>query len=171
MFQTDPISRKDIREIAYRFRKAYRCNDCLVFPLIEVLDALSEQHWLDYQIIEDDDALLDDNTLALYDLNSNMIYIKSSVYQEALDGIGRSRFTITHELAHFIFFNVLGFSVQEVEEIEKPYMDPEWQANTLAAELLAPYHETKHMSVTELMENCCISEEAAIVITQKRKQR
>lgn len=42
-------------------------------------------------------------------------------------------------------------------------MNPEWQANTFAAELMAPFSLIKDMSIEEIMEKCGISRQAATI--------
>ena len=46
-------------------------------------------------------------------------------------------------------------------------MDPEWQANTFAAELMAPYKLIRGLSVEEIMEKCGMSFTAASIQYKK----
>lgn len=163
-----PISREKIKKLALDFRKQFDVNS-LVFPIIEIIDSLHCQELLSFMIISDDDKLLSNDELALYDLNSNVMYIKESVYLEALNGIGRSRFTLTHELSHYLLLYVMKFEVNDTIDEVKPYEDPEWQANYLAGELLAPYDMTKDFTVNDYIEKCLVSEECAIVLWDKRR--
>jgi hypothetical protein len=41
------------------------------------------------------------------------------------------------------------------------YRDPEWQANTFAGELMAPYELVKDMSAEEIAVKCKMSRQAA----------
>ena len=43
------------------------------------------------------------------------------------------------------------------------YRNPEWQANTFAAELMAPRHLIKNLTVEEIMEKCGMSRQAATI--------
>jgi Zn-dependent peptidase ImmA (M78 family) len=100
-----------------------------------------------------------------------MIYIKESVYHEAASNIGRSRFTLAHELSHFILLTVKEFEIKKTDTKPVCYKDPEWQANTLASELLVPYYETQNMTVEEITTSCNVSEECAIVVYRKRQKK
>mgnify|MGYP000952505712 FL=1 len=46
-------------------------------------------------------------------------------------------------------------------------MDPEWQANAFAGELMAPYDLVKNMSVEEISEKCGMSMTAASIQYRK----
>ena len=106
----------------------------------------------------------------MYSVLDNTIYVKEYVYIECANNVGRSRFTLTHELAHFILFKLLGFAINNTDINPKTYEQPEWQADTLAAELLVPYDDTKNYTVEEIMTECNVSEECAIVVYRKRKK-
>lgn len=68
-----------------------------------------------------------------------------------------------------ILLTVIGFEVEFIEEpLTASYFNPEWQANALAAELLCPYEDTKDFTLQQLMDECYISEECAIITLKMR---
>ena len=152
----NPTSKQKLRDLAKKIREHYGI-DTTSFPIYDVLERNYDDGNLIYEVVEENDARLGKDELALYMPNLTKILIKESVYTELVNNIGRSRFTLTHEYAHYVLLTVLGFSVELVEEKPEAYCNPEWQANTLAAELLCPYEETKDFSLNELMEKCSIS--------------
>lgn len=170
MIRCTPISKNKLKSIAVEFRKRFHV-ECLAFPVLDIIEDLHCTGLLNLQIVEDADLKLTKDQLALYELKTNTMYVKLSVYNEALNNIGRSRFTLAHELSHYLLLYVLKFDVEETEVDVKPYEDPEWQANYLAGELLAPSQETVDFSVDNYMEKCLLSEECAIVLKKKREKK
>ncbi|MCL1914983.1 MAG: ImmA/IrrE family metallo-endopeptidase [Eubacteriaceae bacterium] len=65
----------------------------------------------------------------------NLIRVREDVYHNAIKGDGRARFTLAHELGHLLMHSNGVIALARNESIHK-YMDPEWQANTFAGELL-----------------------------------
>ncbi len=72
------------------------------------------------------------------DLNKKTIYIREDVYYRACDGNARDLFTIAHELGHLFLHSNQNVELARAEMNIKAYENPEWQANTFAAELLMP---------------------------------
>ena len=137
MIKTNPLSVKDIRNIASSIREQYGIAKDQAFPILEILKQLFYDNFLSIQLLADDDSYLDKNTPAVYNANDNFIYLKESVIQEVESGNYRSNFTLAHEFFHYLQHQVLGFTFEEVED-RKTYEDPEWQANCFAGELLLP---------------------------------
>lgn len=165
--KSSPTSIKKLRQIANEIRQEFNVTD-IYFPIVDILDKLCLEDKLLYLILEDENPLFNEGELARYSVNENTIFIKDSVYEEAVDNIGRSRFTLTHELAHYYLLKVYGFEIIETDEDFEAYENPEWQANTLAAELLIPYDLTKDFTFEELMDKCVVSDECALVELKKR---
>lgn len=168
--RADGISRAELREIAFQFRKKFQCDNILIFPILDIIDQLVDLDLLSFQIVEDNNEIFQKNEIARYSLGDNTIYVTESVYIECINGVGRSRYTITHELAHYILNKLVGLTVIQEEDKPKSYEDPEWQADTLCAELLVPFEMTEGFTVMELIEKCNISEECAIVTYNKRNK-
>lgn len=162
-----PTSKHKLRELAKKIREHYDIKD-ICFPIYEILEKNFDDGTLIYEVVEELDSRLGIDELALYIPNQQKMLIKESVYIELLNGIGRSRFTLAHEFAHYILLTLLGYTVELVDDKPEAYENPEWQANTLAAELLCPYEETKDYNLEQLMNKCNISEECAIIVMKVR---
>ena len=167
---TSPTSAKQLRKYASSIRKLLNCGDQLTFLILDILDYLMDEGAIIFQILDDNDEYFAIDELAKFDYNENTIYAKETVYREALAGIGRSRFTLTHELAHFILFRILNFEVYTMDSAPLAFQDPEWQANTLAREILIPYELTKDFSLQEVIDKCLVSEECALVNYDRKRQ-
>ena len=160
--ETNPTSRKDLIEKAKLIRQVYNVTGNF-FPILDILNDLSLKNKLDYIVVEDDSELFVKDELAHYDFNDNLIYVKTSVWAEAEKNIGRSRFTLTHEFAHYLLLNVFGFGYKLVDVKPQAFKDPDWQADYLAAALLMDFDLTQGFTVEQLITECGVSEEAALV--------
>ena len=89
------------------------------------------------------------------------MYIREDVYDQLHQGNGRARFTIAHEIGHFILHD--GVALARFNDGKhKAYEDSEWQANFFAAELLAPCIACKEInSIERLVNSFGISYECA----------
>ncbi len=164
---TNGISKIKLNEYALQIRKLFNYENIHILPVLEMLDIMSSNDLFgnfDYQILEDDNILFAENQLALYDYKNNIIYIKESVYNEASNSIGRARFTICHEIAHWFLFNIYNLYPKD-EMLEKPpsYLDIEWQANFLAGELLVPTYLSSNMTAIDIEQIFNVSPECATV--------
>ncbi len=168
-YKCTPVSKKKLKDLAIKFRNDFGVMG-YVFPVLEIIDNLHCQGLINLLIVDNKCELLKDDEIALYELSSNTMYIKYSVYEEASNDVGRSRFTLAHELSHYLLLYVLKFGVAETNTEIKAYENPEWQANYLAGELLAPEDMTLGFSVKDYIEKCLLSEECAIVLWDKRRK-
>ena len=168
-YKCQPTSRKKLKSLAIEFRNKFSVNQ-LVFPVFEIIDNLYNDGLINLLILDDTDSKLKKDELALYELSSNTMYLKLSVYEEAVNNVGRSRFTLTHGLLHYLLLYVLKFNLIETTDEIKTYEDSEWQANYLAGELLAPEKLTKDFTVDDYMNKCLLSEECSIVLWDKRRK-
>lgn len=102
-------------------------------------------------------------------LGQNIIRIREDVYNRACEGYGRDRLTIAHELGHILLHQKEDIVLTRSEGTIPPYMDPEWQANAFAGELLAPFQYIKHMDILDISTQYGVSIEAASVQKNRRK--
>ena len=160
--ETNPTSRKDLIEKAKLIRQVYNVTGNF-FPILDILNDLSLKNKLDYIVVEDDSELFVKDELAHYDFADNLIYVKESVWLEAENNIGRSRFTLTHEFAHYLLLQVFDFGYRVVDVEPPKFKDPDWQADYLAAALMMDFEKTKDFTVEELEKECGVSQEAALV--------
>ena len=97
--------------------------------------------------------------------SKNLIRIREDVYLNAINGSGRDRLTIAHEIGHLLLHDDDNIALCRLEPNEKlkAYEDPEWQANAFGGELLAPSYLIKGLTNAKVQEKCGVSEDAANV--------
>lgn len=158
----EPKSRGEIRELAYLFRKELGLLDVLYFPIVELLDLMREVFSeFTYEIVPDEEFPKDIH--ADTDITRHHVRIKESVYDGAVEGVGRDRMTIAHELGHYLMLCICGFRLTRNfgnEEVPA-YKSPEWQAKCFGGELMVAEHLTRDLSAKEIEEKCGVSEDAA----------
>ncbi len=155
------LSRKKIRKLAGVIREISGYSDKTYFPIVQFIELVlgdPENPDFNYEIVEPNEMIdMYGNT----NTGINVMRIRRDVYERAIKGNPRDRFTLCHELGHYILHQPDNMSYARGEVPR--YQDPEWQANTFAAELMAPYDLVKDFSVDELMEKCGMSHQAATI--------
>lgn len=155
-----PRSRADIRKMANKLRELVGFNDELYFPIVEFVEWIlaNPDNGIDFEILDPDEMM---DTYGTTNTGANKMRIRSDVYDGACEGNARDRFTFCHEVGHYFLHQpeAISFARGAIPR----YQDPEWQANTFAGELMAPYSLVKGMSVTEIAEKCGMSMQAASI--------
>lgn len=125
-----PLSTATIAAEAKICRDSFRLTkpEVDICRLIEALDMVGV---LNLEIVEDDE--LKGEEARTYP-NKNRIVLTNSVYDGALSGDGRARFTIAHELGHLNMHK--GIEPAFSRGDHQVYEDSEWQADTFASEFL-----------------------------------
>lgn len=97
--------------------------------------------------------------------SKNLIRIREDVYMNAVEGNGRDRLTIAHEIGHLLLHDDDSIALCRLEPNEKlkPYEDPEWQADAFGGELLASSYLIRGLTSAEVQVKCGVSEAAANV--------
>ena len=106
--------------------------------------------------------------------DERIICIRGDVYQRAVNGHGRDRLTIAHEVGHLFLHNsrVVSFCQLSDDQTVPAYEDPEWQANCFAGELLASSYLIKDMKIKDIADKCQVSWDAAkIQLSSTKKQK
>lgn len=163
-YMVEPKSRTDLRRLAYIFRKHLHLDDVLHFPIVELLDVMTELFDdFNYEVVEDN--VLSKKVHADTDIRTGHIRIKESVYEGACNGEGRDRMTIAHEIGHYFTLCFCGFKLERnFSGVKIPaFCDPEWQAKCFAGELMVPTHLVKDMTAYEIADRCGVSYDAACV--------
>jgi Zn-dependent peptidase ImmA (M78 family) len=153
----------DLRNAAYNIRKRVGLENQLYFPVVEFMEIVLPELIPDfeYEILNMDEmGVKHGETFP----DSKKIVLREDVYNGAVDGKGRDRFTIGHEIKHCLFDDSERVKLYRVEpNIKiKPFYDPEWQANAFSGELLMPYHLMGGLSIEEIIEKCGVTADAAI---------
>lgn len=165
-YMAKPRSTKDIRELAMFLRKSFNLENVAKFPIMEFIEGV--MHSIDeefYYEIVDVETMGNIHGLACPD--QHCIKIREDVYNRCWKGYGRDRFTLAHELGHYLMHNS-GVTLARVgEENVQAYRNTEWQANTFAAELLMPLNLINTNDVKEISEKFGVSYSAAAIRAKK----
>ena len=166
----------DIRWYVQKLRKLLILSDCEYVNVVKILDRISKMLSnigipFNYVIKEDDDPIFEKNEEAFTDMKTGIIYFKESVIEKACKKrYQRSSFTIAHELGHY-FLHYLNEDVKLCrvlnDTVVPAYKDPEWQADTFAAEFLMPFEQCKNMEIEEIRKTYHDTRKAAT--TRKEK--
>ena len=157
-------SEDDIRKKAQQIREIVHVTTGKI-DLLYLLDYITVYDKpVNVEILEDSDSYFSKDEEAKTDIKKKTIYLKRSVIEEAATNEHcRANFTISHEIAHVLLHDEssIKFVNDETNYKYNKYEDPEWQADTFAAELLMPYTQCKHMSVEQIYENFNVTITAA----------
>lgn len=163
-----PRSKAEIIRFVKDIKKSIKF-DGLNFPVCffveQILPLIDKTFTYNYV----DKSELPKNTYAYFDPINNIMKIDQNVYLRATEGSARDRFTIAHEIGHYFLVDKIAYTRSE-NEIVPAYMDPEWQANVFASELLIPSDKIGNMSVNEITKNCCVSKTAAEIALKNAKK-
>lgn len=165
-----PTSRKDLSNLARKFRKIIGVENQLYMPIVQLIELILPRidPKFDLEIVSIDE--LPTNTYAITYPDESKMIIREDVYNDVCEDQGRARFTLAHEFFHYIFHGSgnIGFA-RSMDDVP-PYANPEWQANTFAAELLIPYYLISGLSVDEVMVKCRVSRQCAVIQMKNYKQ-
>lgn len=130
-------STQEIRALAHQMRDLLvhsRFNK-IPLPIAELLDYLRDSGQIEFIPLEDHEL---PNEYAVSSPNEMMIKCRESVYDGALRGVPRDRFTLAHELGHVLMHQNTNplFARSQNVSFHHFIEDAEWQANTFASELL-----------------------------------
>ncbi len=159
-----PQSRAFIRKFTEEIRLKFGFDRKLYFPVVEFLETMPTIYksvGFDFEIVEDD--VLPSATQGDMDLQSNYMRVKESVYEGAVINKGKDRFSIAHEIGHFLLANDAGVRLQRniLNRNVSTCEDPEWQAEAFAGELLVPMKLITNMTAEQIAERCKVSLRAA----------
>ncbi len=163
-YKAQGISRKDIRQIVRDLRCGTGLENTLYFPIVCFLENVLPILFPDFQLEIVSRAEMGNKHGETYP-SKNLIRIREDVYLNAVNGNGRDRLTIAHEIGHLLLHDDASIALCRLEANEKlkAYEDPEWQADAFGGELLAPSYLIKGLESEEIQEKCGVSEAAANV--------
>lgn len=155
-----PMSRNDITTAANYFRGILDLSDDEYFPIVEFIEWVLPQIQPDFILeIETHETMAGCYGLT-YPSQHRMI-IREDVYQKAIEGIPRDRFTLSHELGHYVLHKENKVALARTNEIIPAYADPEWQANAFAADILIPMNGINDLTIDEIVKQYRVSRQAA----------
>ena len=148
-YRAKPLSRKKIQCIAMKLRELLGVAPDEAFPIVRFMEFVLPQ--FDYTLeICMPSEMQDKYAVTLP--GEEILRIREDVYINATKNNPRDLFTIAHEIGHVLFHNSNSIALARSNEKIKTYEDPEWQANTFAAELLAPSCMIKGKDINEIVE-------------------
>jgi hypothetical protein len=164
VYTATPYSRKKIRELTNLIRSIFGLVETKFFPIVQLLEVGLPQIFEDFnlEIVSNNEL---PNQYGVTYPAEHLIRLREDVYERAISGVPRDRFTIAHEIGHFIMHRPAYIALARNEGVEDipAYKNPEWQANTFAAELLAPPHIIKGLSAAEVALMCGVSKDVASI--------
>ena len=163
-YRSIPLSRKKIQEVAITLRKLFKVPLDEPFPVLKFIEFVLPTFGYTIEICETSEM---QNVYALTLPDEKIIKISENVYNLAVQGYPRHLFTLAHEIGHVIFHDNDSISFARTNEKIKPYEDPEWQANTFAAELLVPSCMIKGKTIDEIIKIYGCSKEVASIQLSK----
>lgn len=169
-YKARATSKKELSNLARELRKALQIENELFFPIIPFLEGIVPKidEKFDLEIVGEYE--LPEGTEALTYPDKSKMKIREDVYLNALAGQGRARFTLAHELFHYLFHSEENISFARSKGDVPIYMDTEWQANEFAAELLAPGYLVAGKTAEEISRECGISYQCASIQARKHKK-
>ena len=137
------------------------------FPIVEVLEhvmpAIMPEFYLGAATWEELDGAEAIKT------PDNKIMVRDDVYEAAIAGQARARFTLAHELGHLMLHqeHVLRRMTTPSGQKVKVFYDPEWQADAYASAVLMPRQSVSHLTIDEIVSKFRVSRRAAEVRMDK----
>ena len=161
-----PLSIKSIKEASTILRDYAGVNDT---PYLQVLHFMENiicrfDSEFDYEIKP---VASMPNEYGLTRLNESKIILREDVYDRAAQGVARDRFTVAHEIGHYLLHSDGRVGLARNSKKPKPYQDPEWQSNTFAAYFLAPEHIIRGMNAAQVAKVCGVSMQVANIQLKK----
>ncbi|MDH3805263.1 MAG: ImmA/IrrE family metallo-endopeptidase [Gammaproteobacteria bacterium] len=159
-----PTSRIKLRKVAMRVREVLGAKSD-EFPS-DAFDLLLSGNFPEYKFDILPRSIMGRHH-GLTEPDQKIIFLREDVYEGAMEGNGRDRFTFAHELGHLLLHSgnyLARYDPAEPKPTHRKFEDSEWQADNFAAELLMPVSAVKSCAdPNELMEVCEVSYKAAQV--------
>ena len=159
--EVPPCIREELRKVAAQIRGtlglAY--NEC--FPVACFIERVLPKIYDDFVLeILPRDQLGERHGETFPD--KHLMRLREDVYIGMCEGSGQHRFAGAHECAHHIYHEGIPLAFFRSSAKNLPlFRNSEWQADTLAAELLMPYEAVKHMGVQDIKTKYGVSRSVA----------
>lgn len=163
-YKAPPISRESLANAAITVRNAFGITDSSKFPIVEFMELILPKTLprFSFEIRSAEEM---EGKYGMTILAEQKIVLSEEIYDRACKEDGFARFTIAHEIAHLLLHtpqNICLYSLQEGKKLEA-FENPEWQANTFAAELLAPHKFIDGLNEDDVSKKYGITKAAARV--------
>ncbi len=166
---TEPKSRKKLTKIASHFRKylGIKTNQ-LYIDILSILEFALPNKDEDFDFVIPDSWFANEDRPAFYNPEENRIYIRADIYDKLLEDDGYARFTVMHEICHYLLFKIFGIpqfvdweDIMYYSDAKLHSIDPEWQANVMASLILCNPDLIKNLTVSKIQKLCGVSLKAA----------
>ncbi len=165
-----PMSRKEIRSIASGLRIVFGLGKGYV-DIVNLIENIIPYYDSSFEWEICSAREMQFKAYAYYYSGINKLVIDERTYQGACNGIGRDRFTLAHEVGHYILHGDQAVLQRVSSDTPIPiFQDPEWQANTFASEFLAPYNEIIGMKEEQICQLYGLSMEASKIAVKNAKK-
>ena len=163
-----PMSKKYLRNEAKKLRDIFEVGVDKPFPILRFLELTLPTLDSDYVFEVVDVKEMPDKYGETFP-DKAIIRIRQDVYNGADQGNPRDLFTLAHELAHYLLHQKSELSLARTSYLEEvpAYCSPEWQANTLAAELLCPSEVAAKLTINEIKKVYKVSTQVAQIQSKK----
>lgn len=136
-FVVPPLSWDAIATVAEKVRSMLGIENVAYVPIVDALERVLDQR-MNFIQMEIGTYSEMDGADGLTDPDGKFIMIREDVYESAIKGEGRARFTIAHELGHYFLHTGIPLMRCGKGDGVAAYRKSEPQANQFAAELLMP---------------------------------
>lgn len=168
-FVVPPQSTSNIQSYAEKIRSKFVDANDITCPIIEIIEMGMLQVQSDF-VFEVKSVMEMGENEGLVPLGGKSLILRQDVYDGACKGQPRDRFTAGHEFGHYLMHRKLSFA-RTTQENDKIFCDSEWQADVFAGYLLVSKRHLDHFrNVTDMAEECGISQQAATVMWEKYKK-
>ncbi len=159
----EPIQRATLRTLAKEIRKLLQVEDRLYIPVIAILENVMPLLFPNFSYEYVPKESFPKKKHGETDIVNHIVRIREDVYFGAINGNGRDRMTIMHEISHYLLLVICGvkFARNFDNKDVVTYKDPEWQAKALAGEIMCPHEIIKSLSAYEIAKKCGVSLRAA----------
>jgi len=149
-----------LRTFAEKVRTLFVSDAETAFPIIPFLEFKLTKVFPDFVLdVRDSDEMGDlEGTVVA---GGHVLALRRDVYDGACKGVGRHRFTASHELAHYLLHRDI--TIARTRDDDVPiYRDSEWQADTFAGALMmSQRHLRLFRDAEHAAEECGMSSAAA----------
>ncbi|WP_299878564.1 ImmA/IrrE family metallo-endopeptidase [uncultured Cocleimonas sp.] len=153
-FKVKPRTTKNIRAISQGFKDVLKIKKSY-FPIVKVVELLHQKGIIELEIVAVEEMA---NEYGLSYPKKGLIKIREDVYDKAVKGDGFGRFTIAHEMGHFMLHRKETAYARSSTRDHKTFEDSEWQANKFAQELLIDIREiSSEISMYEIEQKFGVS--------------
>lgn len=144
--EVPPCSVANLRKLASQIRTVTGLTDDNPFPVGHFIEYVLPKIFNDFTLEILPKQLLGEKHGETFP-NKHLMRLREDVYIGICEGNGQHRFTGAHECSHLIYHEEVPLSLARRSAKHLPaFRNSEWQADTLAAELLMPYEAVKNMS-------------------------